>query len=370
MKIPFVDLKTQYQSIKSEIDSAIAEVIANTAFVGGSGNSYVATFEKNFATYLNIAHVVSCANGTDSLEILLEAFGIKAGDEVIVPAISWISTSEAVGRLGAKPIFVDVCEDTLLMNIELIEEKICHKTKAIIPVHLYGNVVDMEQIMRIATKHNLIIIEDCAQSHGATFNKKLCGTFAHAASFSFYPGKNLGAYGDAGCLVTNDVEIASKCRMIANHGQLQKHNHVMEGRNSRMDGLHAAILNVKLKYLNDWNTQRKSNALLYNKAFQKVNIITPVINKNAEHVFHLYVIQHDNRDALKEYLSAKGIESAIHYPTPLPFLKAYALRNFIENDYPIAQKVSKKILSIPMFPELNTAQINYVVDTIKNFEGK
>jgi dTDP-4-amino-4,6-dideoxygalactose transaminase len=368
MKIPFVDLKSQYFSIKNEIDQAISHVMADTAFIGGSSNKYVNAFEKEFASFLNVKHVMSCANGTDSIEILLEAFGIKRGDEVIVPALSWISTSEAVGRIGAKPVFVDICEDTLLMDVNKIESKITTKTKAIIPVHLYGNALDMESIMTIARKNKLIVIEDCAQSHEASYKGKMVGTFGDAASFSFYPGKNLGAYGDAGCMATNSDEIASKCRMIANHGQLEKHNHVIEGRNSRMDGLHAAVLSVKLKYLSAWNAKRISNSDYLSKTINKGVIILPVVNRNSKHVFHLYVIRHIKRDALKKFLWEKGIETAIHYPTALPFLKAYSDFGYIPSDFPIAFNETQKILSLPMFPELSFEQMGYIANALTEFK--
>ncbi len=363
-KIPFVDLKIQYQNLKTEIDSAIASVIADTAFIGGSSNKYVNQFEKDFAQYLKVEHVISCANGTDSLEILLEAFQISKNDEVIVPALSWISTSEAVGRAGATPVFVDVCPDTLLMDINLIEEKITAKTRAIIPVHLYGNALDMESIIRLAKKHNLIVIEDCAQSHGAKYNNKLTGTFGHAASFSFYPGKNLGAYGDAGSMVTNDKTIADKCRMIANHGQLKKHHHQMEGRNSRLDGIHAAILSVKLKYLDVWNDKRKDAATKYASILQHAGIQLPVENVNASHVYHLFVIQQENRDELIQKLSNNNIEFAIHYPTPLPLMEAYSTRGFTSNDFPVAAKACNQILSLPMFPEISDLQIKRIAAII------
>jgi dTDP-4-amino-4,6-dideoxygalactose transaminase len=310
---------------------------------------------------------VSCANGTDSLEILLEAYGISSGDEVIVPALTWISTSEAVGRIGAKPVFVDVCESTLLMDLELIESKISKATKAIIPVHLYGNAVNMEELIRIAKKHNLIVIEDCAQSHGATYNGKLSGTFGHAASFSFYPGKNLGAYGDAGAIATSDNDIAMTCRMIANHGQKKKHDHQIEGRNSRMDGLHAAILSVKLKYLNAWNGLRNKAASEYSSLIDSNKYNLPKVNENAQHVFHLYVIRSVNRDALKSYLDQNGIETAIHYPTALPFLNAYSRLGYKESDFPISFRETKKILSIPMFPELTEEQIRYISSFLNKF---
>lgn len=367
MKVPFVDLKLQYLNLKTDIDKAISDVIAETAFVGGSNNKFVSKFEKEFAAFLNVDHVVSCANGTDSLEILLEAYGINSGDEVIVPALTWISTSEAVGRIGAKPVFVDVCEDTLLMNLELIESKITKATKAIIPVHLYGNAVNMEEVMRIAKKNNLIVIEDCAQSHGATYNGKLTGTFGHASSFSFYPGKNLGAYGDAGAIATNDDNVAMICRMIANHGQKKKHDHQIEGRNSRMDGLHAAILSVKLKHLNDWNELRNKEANAYRTLIDIKKYSLPINNANAYHVFHLFVIRSENRDALKDHLDQNGIETAIHYPTALPFLKAYSHLGYKESDFPVSFKQTQKILSIPMFPEITKEQIEYISDRLNKF---
>lgn len=367
MKIPFVDLKLQYQNHQTEIDSAIQSVIRDTAFVGGNNNKYIQQFEKDFAEYLGVTNIVSCANGTDSIEILLESYGIGKGDEVIVPAVSWISTSEAVGRCGAKPVFVDVCEDTVLINLDLIEQSITPKTKAIIPVHLYGNTVNMEKMMDIATKHHLIVIEDCAQSHGSRYHDKLSGTFGHAASFSFYPGKNLGAYGDAGGIATNDDEIARKCRMIANHGQPEKHNHVMEGRNSRMDGIHAAILSAKIKHLDQWNLARQKNAEVYNSLINNKNITKPKVNSGASHVYHLYVILSDNRDALKKHLANLNIETAIHYPTALPFLKAYEKFHHQSSEFPIASKITDKILSLPMFPELSQEQMQYVSNAINSF---
>jgi dTDP-4-amino-4,6-dideoxygalactose transaminase len=367
MKVPFVDLKLQYLNLKTDIDKAISDVIAETAFVGGSNNKFVNKFENEFAAYLGLDHVVSCANGTDSLEILLEAYGITAGDEVIVPALTWISTSEAVGRIGAKPIFIDVCDDTLLIDLKLLESKITKATKAIIPVHLYGNAVNMEELMRIANKYQLIVIEDCAQSHGAKYNEKLTGTFGHAASFSFYPGKNLGAYGDAGAIATSDADIAATCRMIANHGQKKKHDHQIEGRNSRMDGIHAAILSVKLKHLDDWNSLRNKAANTYQDMINTKKYQLPVINPKAYHAFHLFVIRSNNRDAMKDHLDQNGIDVAIHYPTALPFLKAYSNFGYTESDFPVSFRNSKKILSIPMFPELTKEQIKYISDSLNAF---
>lgn len=367
MKVPFVDLKLQYKNYNTEIDKAIADVIADTAFIGGSGNKYVLKFESEFSKYLGLDYVISCANGTDSLEILLEAYGIGAGDEVIVPALSWISSSEAIGRCGAKPVFIDICEDTLLMDLKLIESKITKQTKAIMPVHLYGNMVDMELLMQIANKYDLVVIEDCAQSHGAKYNGKLAGTYGHAASFSFYPGKNLGAYGDAGAIATNDEKIAAKCRMIANHGQLKKHDHIMEGRNSRMDGLHAAILSVKLNYLDQWNTSRNKVAENYEKLLDRSKVSLPSKSIKTYHVYHLYVIRSKKRDKLKEHLSTNEIEVAIHYPTALPFLKAYAYLQHTPEQFPIAFNETHQILSIPMYPELTLEQVQFISEAINTF---
>jgi len=369
MKIPFVDLKAQYQNYKSEIDAAMAAVIADTAFIGGSSNRYINKFETEFASFLGMRQVATCANGTDSLEILLEAYGIGAGHEVIVPALSWISTSEAVGRARAKPVFVDVDPDTLLIDINKIEEKINATTKAIFPVHLYGSAVNMEALMDLAKKHNLVVIEDCAQAHEAKYNGKIVGTFGHASSFSFYPGKNLGAYGDAGCIATNDHDIAAKFRMIANHGQPEKHNHVIEGRNSRMDGLHAAILSVKLKYLSEWNQARRDNAFKLTALLDSNKIAVPVVNAGATHVYHLYVIRHKNRDGLKKHLAEKGIETAVHYPTALPLLKAYERYGYKPGDFPVASAVTSSLLSVPMFPELTDQQITYLAQCLNDFSA-
>lgn len=365
MHIPFVDLKAQYQSIKTEIDKAIEAVITDTAFIGGK---YVKDFENLFSQYSRLNHVVACANGTDSLEILLKAYGIGAGDEVIVPAVSWISTSESVSSVGATPVFVDIDAVSYTIDPALIRKKITPKTKAIMPVHLYGNPADMIEIMEIATLHNLIVIEDCAQSHGAEINGKMVGTFGHAASFSFYPGKNLGAYGDAGAMATNDKVIADKCRMIANHGQLEKHKHVMEGRNSRMDGLQGAILSAKLKHLNSWTQKRIEAADHYTFLFKDTAVKTPVVKTNYKHVFHLYVIISENREELKKKLEEAGIETAIHYPVALPFLDAYKKNKHSKEEFPVAVEFTGKILSLPLYPELTKEMAAKVVEEIKKNE--
>ncbi len=362
MQVPFVDLFAQYNSIKGAIDKALNDTITHSAYIGGHA---VSDFEKAFAGYLDVNEVICCANGTDSIEILLQAYGIGSGDEVIVPASSWISTSEAVTTAGAVPVFVDVEENYLTIDPSLIENAITAKTKAIIPVHLYGHPAEMPAIMAIAEQHGLIVIEDCAQAHGSSINGQRTGSFGHAASFSFYPGKNLGAYGDAGCMVTNDAGIAAKCRMIANHGQQGKHNHITEGRNSRLDGLQAAVLLAKLPFLEEWTEKRIKNAQLYSRLLQDAGIELPKTKNNYRHVFHLYVIKSGNREFIRQKLADAGIETAVHYPKALPFLECYSGRGFSPADFPVAHRDQDQILSLPMFAELTGEQISYVVKVIK-----
>lgn len=365
MKIPFVDLYAQYLSLKPEIDSAIEGIIKDTSFIGGKP---VTGFEKNFAEKYGVKHCISVGNGTDAIYIVLKMLGIGDGDEVITVANSWISTSETVGQTGASPVFVDIEPDYSTIDADKIEEKITSNTKAIIPVHLYGQSAEIDKIKQICKKYNLFLIEDCAQSHFAEYKGKKVGTFGDAATFSFYPGKNLGAYGDAGCIITNNDDLAQKCLMYARHGAIEKHNHQMEGINSRLDGLQAAILNVKLPFIDDWNKKRLENALYYNELLKNVNgIIMPKIRENAKHIFHLYVVRTEKRDELQNYLSENGIQTAIHYPVALPLMPAYKKLSYSEADIPIAAKFQSEILSLPMFPELKKEEIEYVVETIKNF---
>ena len=363
MKVPFVDLKPQYLSIKEDIDKAIKHVIEQTTFVGGTT---IKQFEAAFAQYVGVKHCIACGNGTDSIEILLKAMNIGTGDEVIVPANSWISTSEAVSGIGATPVFVDV-DEFYSINISLAEKKITAKTKAIIPVHLYGHPADMPAVMQLAEKYDLKVIEDCAQSHGAEINGKRTGTWGDAASFSFYPGKNLGAYGDAGAMVTNDDELAAVARQIANHGQIKKHHHVREGRNSRMDTIQAAILLAKLPHLEQWTQQRISHAAVYNELLKDTEVIVPCIKNNCSHVFHLYVIRIENRPELQKYLDNNGIETSIHYPTALPFLPCYSHYRYTAEDFPVAYHNQHHILSLPMYAELKHEQLEYVAEVVKSF---
>jgi dTDP-4-amino-4,6-dideoxygalactose transaminase len=366
MNVPFVDLKAQYNSIKKEIDTAIQQVLDSATFIGGE---WVETFEKAFADYIGRHFCISCGNGTDAIEVALKALCIGQGDEVIVPAYTWISTAEAVSNVGATPVFVDVEDDYYCINPQLIEDKITPRTKAIIPVHFYGQAANMPAIMQIARKYQLRVIEDCAQAHGASIQGKKAGTWGDIACFSFYPGKNLGAFGDAGAILVDDEALAQTLRRICNHGQLTKHEHIIEGRNSRLDSIQAAVLAVKLKYLEAWTEQRIANARLYTQLLQEQlgeSILPPKVRDNTRHVFHLYVIQTQQRDLLRKYLDKHFIQTAIHYPRALPFLECYAYMGHCPEDFPKSYAMQKRILSLPMYAELTGEQIYYVVNCMKD----
>jgi dTDP-4-amino-4,6-dideoxygalactose transaminase len=365
MNIPFVDLKSQYESIKGEIDKAISTVILQTAFIGGP---HVKNFEEAFAKFCNVKYCIGVGNGTDAIFIALRSLGIGKGDEVITAANSFIATSEAITMTGAKAVFVDINPQTYNLDVRKIEEKITPRTKAIIPVHLYGQPADMDPILKIAKKYNLKVVEDAAQAHGATYNGHQIGSIGDIACFSFYPGKNLGAYGDGGAIVTNNDELALKARMIANHGRVDKYDHEIEGVNSRLDGLQAAILEVKLKHLPKWTEARRKNAYCYNKYLTGTGLITPVEIENVIAVYHLYVVRvkKELRQKLQAHLQSKGISTGIHYPIALPNLKAYTYLNHTENDFPEASKASREIVSLPMFPELKENQIQHIIKSIKD----
>jgi dTDP-4-amino-4,6-dideoxygalactose transaminase len=364
MKVPFVDLKAQYQSIKPQIDQAIATVISETSFIGGK---HVEEFEKKFAELYGVKHCISLANGTDSLYILMKMMGIGENDEVITSAYSWISSSETISQTGAKPVFVDI-DQYYTIDVKQLRDKINPNTKAIIPIHIHGQMCQINEIMKIAQEFGIPVIEDCAQSHFSEFNGVRAGVTGIAGSFSFYPGKNLGAYGDAGCIITNDDELALKCRMYARHGALKKHQHEIEGINSRLDGLQAAILNAKLPYILQWTESRISNAKLYDKHLQGIaQIELPQVRENVKHTFHLYMIKAEKRDELLQYLKDNGIETAIHYPVALPNMKAYQYLKYSRDDFPHASANETKILSIPMYPELTEEMISYVAKKIAAF---
>lgn len=362
MKIPFVDLKAQYENIKKEIDEAISGVILDSAFIGGK---YLKSFERNFQNYIGVKHCIGVGNGTDALFIALKALGIGKGNEVITAANSFIATSEAVTMTGARVVFVDCDKETYNIDVKKIEGVITERTRAIIPVHLYGQPADMDGIMGVAKKHNLFVIEDAAQAHGAMYRGRRVGTLGDSACFSFFPGKNLGAYGDAGAVVTNNDELALKIRMYANHGRVEKYNHEFEGINSRLDGLQAALLDVKLKHLEEWTERRIAIAKKYDEGLRSV-AVTPFIMQAVRHVYHLYVIQVKQRDRIRELLSEKGISTGIHYPIPLPFLKAYDYLGHKPADFPVSYALKDDILSLPIYGDMSDKQVEYVIDHLWN----
>lgn len=364
--VPFADLHAQYLSIKPEIDAAIAAVIARSAFVRGP---FVETFEEEYADYMEARHCVSCADGTAALYVAMHALGIRPGDEVITTAHSWISSSETVSQHGAVPVFVDIDPETYTIDPARIEEKITGRTVGIIPVHMYGQPADMDPIMAIAQRRGLWVIEDCAQAHIATYKGRKVGRFGNAATWSFYPGKNLGAMGDAGAITTDDADLARRMARFARHGGIVKGVHEIEGINSRLDGLQAAILSVKLPHLAGWTKARQAAARRYDALLAGNAVRIPPVAEGREHVYHLYVIEHEDRDGLARHLRADGIQTVINYPTALPFLPAYARFSHRPEDFPRAYAMQSRILSLPMFAEISEAQIARVVESVGRYCG-
>jgi len=366
MRVPFVDLKLHYQNLKEEIDRAIDGVFDGGQFIGGSAG---AQFESDFSKLHSVSHCIGTGNGTDALFVSLKMLGVGSGDEVITPALSWISSVETISMTGAKPVFADVDLETYTIDVRQIESKITPNTKGIIAVHLYGQAACVAEIQKLCKKNNLFLIEDCAQAHLTEENAKLVGTIGDAGAFSFYPTKNLGAFGDAGCIITNNDRLADRMRLFANHGGLGKHE--MEGINSRLDSIQAAILSVKCKYISEWTTRRIYLASVYANLLGDVSeIALPIARKNTRHTYHLFVIRTQERDQLQEYLSGHGIQTRIHYPEALPFLPAYKQHGYKRGDFPVAEKCASEVLSLPMFPELTEQQIEYVCGKIKEFFRK
>jgi dTDP-4-amino-4,6-dideoxygalactose transaminase len=371
-QIPLVDLAAQYASIKKEIDKAVQQVMSSAVFIGGDE---VKKFAVEFANIANTPYCIPCANGTDAIEIALKALGIGKGDEVIIPAFSFVATLEAVCNVGATPVLCDVEPDRLTINVKKIKSLITCRTKAIIPVHLYGQMADMKPIMSISKKYGLDVIEDAAQAHKAEYNGLLAGSIGHFGAFSFYPGKNLGAYGDAGALTTSNEKLFRVASKIANHGRIQKYDHDIVGRNSRMDAIQAAVLNVKAQHLEDWIKSRRKQAAYYDNAFKKLerelsfNIQLPKPLPESQSVYHLYVIRVKKkvRDELRTYLSSAGIETGIHYPVALSKLKAVRKQLKIKASCPVAEKASHKVLSLPLYPELKQVQQDYIIEAIRSF---
>jgi len=365
MKVPFVDLKAQYQSIKPEIDNAMASVFEDGNFIGGR---FVKEFESQFSALHKIENCIAVGNGTDALYATLKMIGIKPGDEVLTPALSWISSAETITLAGGTPVFVDIETQFYTIDPVQIEQKISSKTKAIVVVHLYGQVANMYPILEIAKRNNLKVIEDCAHAHLAEMNKRKAGTFGDAGCFSFYPTKNLGAYGDGGCVITNDNDLARKIRRYVNHGGLTKDEHLTEGVNSRLDSLQAAILIVKLKHLTLWTGKRIQHVMRYTSLLKGINgIIVPQVRLDTKHSFHLYVIKAKQRDSLRKYLMLHGIETMIHYPQALPLEPAYEYLQYSKDDVPAASTATEEILSLPVCPELSVEQIEYVCKKIRQF---
>jgi dTDP-4-amino-4,6-dideoxygalactose transaminase len=360
--IPFLNLKAQHQALKSEILAAVSEVLDSTAFAGGP---YVAKFEEEFAAYCHTKYSVAVGNGTDALWFALLALGVGAGDEVITVPNTFIATAEAITYCGAKPVFVDVDEETYTMDPRLIERAITPRTKAIIPVHLYGQMADMDPIMEIARKHRLFVIEDACQAHGAEYKGRRAGSIGDVGCFSFYPGKNLGACGEGGGSVTNNLELKNKMAMFRDHGQAKKYYHSVVGWNGRMDGIQGAILSIKLKHLNAWTEARRSHATAYTAAFKHVHgVLTPKEAAQRKHVYHLYVLRVRNRDRILKQLADQGVNCAIHYPVPLHLQEAYASLGIGRGSLPVSERCAEEIISLPMFPELTPADIQTVASSV------
>ena len=365
MKVPFLDLKAQFRVIKNEVESSLQEVMENTAFASGP---FVQKFEEEFAEFCGAKYCVAVNSGTSALHLALLSHGINSGDEVITVPNTFIATAWAITYCGAKPVFVDVDPETWLIDPKLIEKEITPKTKAILPVHLYGQPADMDSINEIAKRRGLIIIEDAAQAHAAMYKGKRIGSLGNTTCFSFYPGKNLGAYGEGGAVVTNDKNIAVHIRMLRDHGQPKKYYHDFVGYNYRMDGFQGAVLSVKLKYLQEWTDKRNNIAQCYNDGLRDIEGLQIAhVRDNVVSAFHLYVIETEKRDNLMKYLNEQGVAAGLHYPVPIHLQKAYKKLNYGKGDFPITEKNAAQCLSLPMYPEMTDEQVSIVISRIKRF---
>ena len=363
-KIPFVDLELQYTNIKEEVLAKVEEVLDSKAFIQGK---YVEEFEQTFAKMHQSPYAVGCSNGTTAIALALEALGVGRGDEVITSTHTFIATAEAICHVGARPVFVDINPETYCIDPNLVEAAITEKTKAIIPVHIYGNPCDMQALKQIAEKHQLFLIEDSAQAHLATYSGKTIGSLSDMATFSFYPGKNLGAYGDAGAVICQKPEHDGLLRKLRDHGRVSKYTHDIVGYNYRMDGIQAAILSIKLKYLPEWTELRKQHAAVYDEFFKKLGIKVIEKTPNSSPVYHLYIIETDSRDELMEHLKANNISCGIHYPIPLHLQPAFTYLEYKEGSMPHAETACRRMLSIPIYPELSDEQITNICNTVGNF---
>jgi dTDP-4-amino-4,6-dideoxygalactose transaminase len=364
MTIPLVDLKAQYLSIQSEMDAAIQRVVDSTSFILGPD---VRAFEEGFARFCGVQHVVGVDSGTAALHLAFLVCDIGPGDEVITTPHTFVATIGMLGRVGARPVLVDIDPRTYNMDPTRIEAAITERTKAILPVHLYGQPAEMDPILEIADKHGLKVIEDAAQAHGAEYKGRRAGSIGHVAIFSFYPGKNLGAYGDAGAVVTDDGEIAEKVRMLRDHGRREKYEHLLQGFNYRIDTLQAAILRAKLAHLEEWNEARRRGAATYRDLLGDLDLVLPYEPEHVRAVYHLFVVRLQERDALREHLKDRGISTGIHYPIPLHLQPAYRHLGYKEGDFPITEECARQVLSLPMYPELSREQMEEVARAIKEF---
>lgn len=370
--IPLVDLNRQYKTIQKQVKSAVQKVIDQTDFILGKE---VSAFEEDFAKFCQVKYAVGVDSGTGALELAMHSLSVKPGDEIIVPVFTFYATASSAASLGAKPVFVDIEEETGNMDPTKLEQAITSKTRAIIPVHLFGQPVNMPEILKIANKHNLPIIEDACQAHGAEIEMtqgqwKKAGSIGRMGCFSFYPGKNLGAYGDGGMVVTNEEPLAQKLKLLRDYGRTGKYRHDVLGFNRRLDTIQAAILRVKLKKLASWNESRKKHANLYNKLLSQIGIQTFKTRTFVKEVRHVYAIRAKNRDELSQFLKENGIATGVHYPIPLHMQKAFEYLNYKEGDFPIAENIAKEILSLPIFPELKDSEIKKIVDCIAKFNFK
>jgi len=359
--IPFVDLNAQYRSIKEEVDAAIQRVLDSTAFILGRE---VEAFESAFAEYVGAKYCVGLSNGTAAVQLAVSACGIGAGDEVIVPANTFFATAEGVSTAGATPVLVDADPVSYNIDVTKIEAAISPRTRAIIPVHLYGQAADLDPIIEIAERHKLIVIEDAAQAHGSEYKGARVGAIGRAGCFSFYPAKNLGAYGEAGAITTNDEDVARRARLLRDHGSDKKYHHEIIGYNFRMEGIQGAVLGVKLKHLDKWNAARREHAARYDELLKESGLILPSEMEYARHVYHLYVVQTEERDRMQQSLNADGVQTGIHYPIPIHLQPAYNFLKHNVGEFPETEKQAKRVLSLPMFPELTDEQIETVARAI------
>ena len=368
MPVPFVDLQAQYRSIKAEVDAAVQRVLDTSAFILGRE---VEAFERAFAEYVGARECVGVSNGTAAIQLALQACGVGAGDEVVVPANTFFATPEAVSTAGATPVFVDCDPVTCNLDAAKMERAVTGRTRAVIPVHLYGQPADLDAVEEVAKRRNLIVIEDAAQAHGARYKGRRVGSLARAGCFSFYPGKNLGAYGEGGAVTTDDPEVARRVRLLRDHGSAVKYRHEIVGYNSRLEGIQAAVLSVKLKHLDDWNALRRRHAARYRELLGPLEeagaLSLPREAEYAEHVYHLFVVQTSARDSMQRFLAGANVQTGIHYPTPAHLQPAYAALGHKEGDFPEAERQSRRVLSLPMFAELSERQLRYVAHAVEDF---